>query len=238
MQDVYNDIKQQHPNTDQINKELNQAFRYFAYYFPQWPVPNIYYYHGGFNQSIIASDSILGIGLDKYLGTNYKYYTKLALSQYMRQKMRSEYIAVDALRFYISGLFSFPFEQDNVLSRMIYEGQIQYILKQLFPEKHDTILFGFTEKQLIWCEKSERSMWRFLIDKKKLFSTDLLEIKRYTSDGPFTTTFPRESPARAAVWIGYKIVQQYMNNSPNTTLNQLIQINDYQKIIQISAYDP
>ncbi len=238
MQAVYNDIKQQYPNTQQINKELNQAFQYFAYYFPQWPIPDIYYYHGGFNQSIIATDSILGIGLDKYLGTHYIYYTKLALPQYMKQKMRPEYIAVDALRFYLSGLFSFPFEQDNVLSRMIYEGEIQYILKQLFPEKHDTILFGFSEKQLIWCEKSERSMWRFLIDKKKLFSTDLLEIKRYTQDGPFTTTFPRESPARAAVWLGYKIVQQYMKNSPNVSLKELIHITDYQKIIQVSAYDP
>jgi hypothetical protein len=238
MQRVYNDIKQQYPYTDEINQELNQAFRYFAYYFPQWPVPNVYYYHGGFNQSIIATDSILGIGLDKYLGTNYEFYTKLALPQYMKQKMTRDFIAIDALRYYLSGFFAFPFEQDNVLSRMIYEGEIQYILKQLFPEKHDTILFGFTETQLIWCEKSERSMWRFLIDKKKLFSTDLLEIKRYTNDGPFTTTFPRESPARAAVWIGYRMVSRFMEKNPNVSLNDLIKITDYQKIVQLSEYDP
>ncbi|MCX7862657.1 MAG: hypothetical protein N2449_06655 [Bacteroidales bacterium] len=238
MQKVFHDITQQYPNLEPYNKEINEAFRFLSYYFPHWTIPKVYYYHGGFNQSIIATDSILGIGLDKYLGTHYEYYSKLALPMYMRQKMTSDYIAIDALRFYISGLFPFPFEQDHVLSRMIYEGEIQYILKKIFPDKHDTLLFGFSETQLIWCEKSERSMWRFLIDKKKLFSSDLLEIKRYINDGPFTTTFPRESPARAAVWIGYRIVSQFMDKHPEISLNQLTQITDFQYIVQNSAYDP
>jgi len=81
-------------------------------------------------------------------------------------------------------------------------------------------------------------MWKYLIDKKKLFNTELLEIRRYTQDAPFTTTFPRESPGRAAVWIGYKIVQRFMENNPQITINELLQIKDYQYIFQKSEYDP
>jgi hypothetical protein len=238
MQNVYNDIKNHYSSTEDIDKKLQKAFQYFSYYFPQWPIPKIYYYHGGFNQSIIATDSILGIGLDKYLGRNYTYYYKLGLPAYQINKMTKEYIPIDAMRYYLSGLITFPFEQDNVFSRIIYEGQIQYILKKIFPDEHDTLLFGYTKQQFQWCQKSERSMWKYLIDKKKLFNTELLEIRRYTQDAPFTTTFPRESPGRAAVWIGYKIVQRFMENNPQITINELLQIKDYQYIFQKSEYDP
>lgn len=238
MLNVYNEIKKQYSTTEAIDNELKKAFQHFAYYFPQWPIPKIYYYHGGFNQSIIATDSVLGIGLDKYLGKNYSYYIKLGLPAYQRNKMTAEYISIDAMRFYLSGLFPFPFEQNNVLSHMIYEGVLQYALKNIFPNKADTLLFGFTEKQLIWCKKSERSIWKYLIDKKKLFNSDLLEIKRYTQEAPFTTTLPRESPGRAAVWTGFRIVEQFMNNNPNLTLNELLKITDYHLIYQKSEYDP
>ncbi len=238
MQTVFNDINKEFADLSLINKQLTNAFRYMKYYFPELLIPRVYYYHGGFNHSIIATDSIIGIGLDKYLGTTYPYYAKLGIPLYQRQKMRKEYIPVDAVRYYLTGFFSFPFEQENVLSHMIYEGEIQYLLKKFFPDTDDTLLFGFTYNQLVWCEKSERSMWQYLIDKKKLFNSDLLEIKRYTQDAPFTTTFPRESPGRAAVWLGYRIVSQFMKKNPQLTPADLIKITDYLHIVQQSEYDP
>jgi hypothetical protein len=238
MRTVYNDIKKQYAQLDDINEQLNDAFRYYAYYFPHKAIPDIYYYHGGFNQSVITTDSIIGIGLDKYLGTNYAYYTRLGLPSYQTAKMRKEYIAVDALRYYIYGLFPFNLEKENVLSYLIYEGRIQYLLDAVFPNMDDTLKFGFSSNQLTWCKKSERSMWQYLIDKKKLFSNDLQEIKRYTTEGPFTTSFPPQSPARAAVWIAYRIVTQYMDKHPKETIEQLMNEKDEQKIVQQAEYNP
>jgi len=238
MRTVYNDIQKQYKQLDDINQQLNQAFQYFSYYFPSKAIPEIFYYHGGFNQSIITTDSLIGIGLDKYLGSNYTYYARLGLPVYQTLKMRKEYIAVDALRYYAYGIFPFNFQNETVLSHLIYEAKIQYLLDAVFPDMKDTIKFGFSGRQLSWCQKSERSMWQFLIDKKKLFSNDRMEIKRYTNDGPFTTTFPQESPARAAVWMAYNIVKQYMQRQPDKTLEQLMNETNEQKIVQESEYNP
>jgi len=238
MRNVYNEINKKFPDTKEIDYKLEKAFKYFSFYFPNLPVPKVFYYHGGFNHSIIATDSVLGIGLDKYLGQDYDYYFKLGLPQYQRSKMRKEYIPIDALRYYISGLYPFPFEQDNVFSHIIYEGEIQYVLKKIFPDESDTLLFGYSENQLQWCKKNEQNMWKYLIEKKKLFSNDLLDIKRYTQDAPFTSTFPRESPGRAAVWIGYNIVAEFMKKNKNLSLHNLLTIKDYQHIFQVSEYNP
>lgn len=238
MQQVYKDILQQYSTTTNIDNQIKKAFQYYAYYFNKNYIPKIYYYHGGFNQSIIATDSLIGIGLDKYLGYNYTFYAKLGIPLYQRKKMRREYIPIDALRYYLYGQFPYFSENEHVLSHILYEGKIQYLLKKIFPDVHDTLLFGFSETQLIWCEKSERSMWQYLIDKKKLFSTDKMDIKRYTNDGPFTTTFPRESPGRAAVWLAYRIIEQYVKKNKVVNLVDLMNETDWQKIVQLSEYNP
>lgn len=238
MQRVYKDIEKEFSDTKILDEEIQKGFSYYHYYMPNKPIPQVYYYHGGFNQSIITTDNIVGIGLDKYLGYNYSYYKRLGLPAYHRIKMRKEFIPIDAMRFYLYGIFPYNENQDNVLSHIIYEGKIQYLLDKFFPDVHDTLKFGFSKNQLMWCEKSERSMWQYLIDKKMLFSSDFMDIKRFTNDGPFTTNFPRQSPARAAVWLGYRIVMQYMKKNKSITLEQLMFENDAQKISQQSEYNP
>lgn len=238
MQNVYSDLIKEFSEIKAIEDELNNGFSYFNYYFPNRYIPKIYYYHGGFNQSVITTDSLIGIGLDKYLGNSYPYYLRLGLPEYQRIKMRKEFIPIDAMRFYLYGIFPFNEEKENVLSHLIYEGKIQYLLDKCFPNLDDTLKFGYSKNQLIWCEKNERTIWQYLIDKKMLFSNDIMDIKRYTNDGPFTTTFPRQSPARAAVWLGYRIVHQYIKNNPALTMEELMAEKDAQKITQHSEYNP
>ena len=63
----YNDISD-------IETSLEQGFKHYLYYFPDKPVPKIATYISGFNYAIITTDSILGIGLDMYLGSNSNFY--------------------------------------------------------------------------------------------------------------------------------------------------------------------
>ncbi len=58
-------------------KKLNKAFKYYQYHFPNKPLPTIYIYTSGFNQSVVTAQNIIGISLDKYLGRDCTYYKML-----------------------------------------------------------------------------------------------------------------------------------------------------------------
>jgi uncharacterized protein YjaZ len=81
-------------------------------------------------------------------------------------------------------------------------------------------------------------MWGFLIEKKLLFSNQRMDIVRYINDGPTTSSFPLESPARTGVWLGWQIVRKYMDKNPEITLPELMKNNDYQAILNASGYFP
>ena len=64
------------------------------------------------------------------------------------------------------------------------------------------------------------------------------EIKKYTSEGPFTAAFSKAAPPRIGYWIGWQIVRQYMNNNPEVTMQQLMDNNDAQQLLAKSKYKP
>ena len=81
-------------------------------------------------------------------------------------------------------------------------------------------------------------MWEYLVEHKMLFETDRMNILKFTGSGPFTRDFTPESPARAAVWLGWRIVEEYMRRNPEITLEDLMRDNDFQKILTLSKYNP
>ena len=113
-----------------------------------------------------------------------------------------------------------------------------YFVKKMLPDVHDTIVLGFTPAQLKWCNNNSEQMWTYLVGNKLLFSTNNLTIRKLVYPAPFTSYFSQESPGRAAVWLGYKIVSAYMKHNKDITLPQLMQEPDYQKILRMSNFKP
>ncbi|MFH2095757.1 MAG: hypothetical protein ABIJ16_08635 [Bacteroidota bacterium] len=221
-----------------VETELTDAFRYYRYYFPEKTVPSVYYYISRFNQSVVTSDSILGIGLDNYLGPSCDYYYSLGLPSYMRYRMRKEMIVVDAMSGW--AMTEFPMEDgdENLLRHMLYNAKVQYFLCRVVPEKHDSLRWGYSGRQLDWCKENEKDLWVFAVENKLLFSTDFMDIKRYTEEGPCTITISRDAPSRAMVWLGLQIIKAYMKNNPEISFQDLMEEDDYQKILNKSKYNP
>ena len=108
----------------------------------------------------------------------------------------------------------------------------------MLPQQHDTLKTGFSLSQLEWCRRNEIMMWTYLVENKLLFSTDMRTIGRFINAGPFTRDFSRESPSRAAVWLGWQIVRSYMNRNRDVTLEELMLDNDYQGLLNLARYRP
>jgi len=74
------------------------------------------------------------------------------------------------------------------------------------------------------------------VGKDQLFSRNMEDIGRLMNDGPFTNGMPRESPGHIGEWIGYRVVQAYLNDHPKTTFAQLFAMDDPRVILK--SYKP
>jgi len=219
-------------------EQLELAFKHYHYYFPELPVPSVYTYLSGFNQSIVTMPDVIGISLDNYLGSNCRFYRQLGLPVYKKQNMVPQKLVYDALYGWVSQQFEYKGNTENLVSEMIYQGKLLYLLDALVPNGPDSLKIGYKKEQFDWCKSHEPEMWSYLVEKKMLFSGDRMELVRFINPSPFTTPFGQKSPGRTGVWIGWQIVKSYMKKNPERALKDLMKENDYHKILNESGYSP
>lgn len=223
-----------------VEGELADAFGRYMYYFPDGIIPEIYTHISGFNQSVVTSENLVSVSLDKYLGSGEEFYNMLypPIPEYLKYRMHSGRITPDII--YAFGNLEFPMEaeNENLFSYMIHEGKLKYFQKHLMPDIHDTVLWGFTPEQISFCTNSEESMWVYLIEQKLLFETNEMTISKFVKEAPFTKDFTKDSPGQAVNRIGYHIVESYMDKHKEISLKQLMQNNNYQGILNESRYNP
>lgn len=239
MREVADSVKVFYPDLKSQEKELSMAWAYYSWYFPGHAIPQVYAHVSGFNQSIVVDSAVVGIGLDNYLGENCVFYDMLAVPVplYARKKMTGNDIVRDVLSGWLTVEYPFRPLVNDLVSGMIYQGKIIYVLEHLFPDKSHHWLLGFTEEQEKWCCDNECGIWTFLIENEYLFTTQQRIIMKYLNDAPFTSGMPVESPGKAVVWTGYKIVCDYMEKA-DVSLEVLMKEQDYHKILRMAGYRP
>lgn len=239
--EVYDSVLKVFPDISTLQDELELAFRHYLYYFPGKNVPEVFTCITGFNNSIIAGDSVLGISLDRYLGAGSNYYRRLMIYKYLSDRMSPSNIVPDCMYGWAASEWDFAslkYPDENVLAEMIHEGKLRYFEKCMLPETDDGLIFGFTDDQMKFCRNNEGQMWQYLVEHNLLFSTDKFTIRKLTGEAPFTSYFTNESPGRAAAWIGFRIVESYMVKNPDETLNSLMAETEIQKILEKARYSP
>jgi len=220
-----------------IDSELTDGFKHLKYYYPEVNVPRIVSFIAGFNHSIIVTENFIGIGLDKYLGSDCELYDMLDIPEYARAEMVKEQISVDVMCAYYESQYPFTPKSENLVEYMIYNGRKLYFLDAMFPGFDEARKNKYTQKQLDFCKEFERDMWTNIIEEKLLFVTDYLTIRKFVENAPFTYQFGPDSPPRAINWLGWQIVKSYIKNN-SVSIPELMDETDYQKILNLSGYDP
>jgi hypothetical protein len=239
--EVYSLTMKKFPDVTPIENDLNEAFKHYLYYFPGKNVPQVVTCIAGFNNSIITGDSLLGIGLDRYLGADCEYYPRLNIYKYIAARMTPENIVPDCMYGWAASEWDFStlkYPADNVLSEIIHEGKLKYFEKCMLPEMSDELVFGFTPEQMKFCRSNESQMWQYLVENNLLFNTEQFTIRKLTGEAPFTGYFGKESPGRAAVWIGFRIVESYMMRNSSSKIEDMIKNTDIQGILEHAKYSP
>jgi hypothetical protein len=237
---LYLKTKQVFPDVVDLESQLTMATRRLVYHFPQYQVPEFYTYISGvYNElPVLADENAIVIGLDCYLGEKEEYYQQIGIPLYAAERMTREHIVNDVFKAIYSTQFSKRAASKTILEEMIENGKRLYFLEAIQPTLPDYLVIGYREDQLNWTLEHQAEVWAFLVSEQLLYKNDFMMFKKLFGDGPFTQEFSDQAPARLGEWIGWQIVRNFMKNSPETSLKDLVQLTDYQLILTESKYKP
>jgi hypothetical protein len=237
---LFNDCMTTFPDLNQLERDLSLTFRYYLYHFPAAPIPKVFTYISGLDHQhpVHLYDNNLLIALDMYLGEDYTHYRQLGLPAYMLKRFSSEYIVRDcAEQLADRELYMFDFDP-HLLGRMILEGKRLWFIKSLIPDLNEEVLLDYTPERMTWARNHEGMVWAFLIENELLFSSKTTDVQKFINHAPFSSFFGHESPPRLGWWIGYRIVDAYMNKNQTVSLGELLEERNSQKILNESGYKP
>ncbi len=244
---AYTDLKHEvdsvYPNLNQQNAELTDAFRRIKYYFPKTQLPKVYAYFSGFQAQTSIGDGYFAIGLDEFLGADSKFYPALIQTypHYISRRFTPANIPSRAVEAIVrENLFQEPDNDKTLLSKMVYNGKIMYLMDQVLPDTPDSLKIGYSSQQMDWCGHFESQIWGYLLEENLLYETDDNKMQKYLNEAPFTPGLGEhnESAPKLGIYTGWQIVKQYMDRHPDVTLPQLMANTDAQEILNQSKYRP
>lgn len=228
------------PDMKTLEGQLALGFRYIRYYFPAFRLPRVVTFLSGLaNYGAVTADTVLGIGLDMFLGPGFPVYTQLSdpYPDYMLRQFSPEYIAADCFKVLQQQLYP-PREGGTLLDRMIDRGKQLYFLDMVMPEAADTLKIGYTQEQLDWCRENEQYIWQYFVQNALLYTRDMQTALHYLGPGPNTRGLPPMAPGDIGSFVGWQIVRRYMERHEEVTPARLMENTDAQQILSEAHYRP
>lgn len=249
---VYEKSQELYKNFNPVKAELSKGFQYVKYYFPSYQVPSVITTVGPMDALAPMSnnepspnymgENFLAIGLQFYLGKDYAIYNDAGYissiaPQYRSRRFSKEFIPTDVFMLVIDDLYPDSSNRFPLIERFVEKGKRLYLLNKFLPQTNDTLLIGYTGKQLDWCKESERSIYNFFIQQNLLFEMDPALTQNFTTDGPSTQGMPESSPGNIGAYLGWEIVKAYINKHPDLSPQRFMQTPN-KKIFDESGYKP
>lgn len=228
------------PDLSPLPTDLANAFERIRRFIPSFSNPEVYTYISGYDQqtSIYYNREVMTIPLDLYLGDTTKVYQQLRIPLYMRQHMNKDYLLSDIVLTILHNLIPRDIASAPLVDQMLYEGMILAMTDYIIPEVPDYCKMGYTQVQEEWCRQNEEEIWKYLVGNKLLFSTNQKDIGLMMNDGPFTNGFPKESPARTGIWMGWQIARAWVNRNDDVPLNRIASLQNGKQLLEESRYKP
>ena len=228
---VYDSVQNKFSIINKEKEEIENGFKFLKHYFPNYLLPqNIISFVGPVDGvGIGLTENSLVIGLQMYMGKDFVFYQndyiRSIYPEYKSNRFEREYIAVNAITTIINDMYPENLSGKALIDIMIDEGKKMYILKKVLPKTKQHLLFGYTEEQLKGCLNNEANIWNLFIVNDLLFQNEYQIIKDFINDGPKTQLLGDVSPGYISKFIGYKIVEKWMNESKKN-LKDLLKANN------------
>jgi hypothetical protein len=236
---LYDTVQRVYPNLIKLEKDFTQAFKFYKYYFPKKNIPQVVSYISEYTFGTFPyKDSLVGVGLDFFLGAKHTGYAFAEIPSYVTRSFDETHLLAKCMEGIATDLVDAPVG-NRLLDVMIHNGKKLYVLDKFLPNSPDSVKLDYTQLQVEWCKANEAEVWAHLLTEKLLYSSKQSDWTKLVNPSPVgTTKMPAQSPGRVGNWMGYRILKAYMKRHPNTSLEQLLALRDAQKILDESKYKP
>jgi len=239
---VKDSIEIEFAKLDWLERELQKGFQYVKYYFPKYQLPpKVVAYIGPFDAPGVAMTRFtMAIGLQLYVGQNFSFYKSVQgqelYPEYISRRFEPAYITPNCMKAIAEDIF--PDESGNkaLIEQMVEKGKYWWLVQQWLPGYADSLVTGYTQKQLTWCKTNEGLIWNAILQ-SDIYSIDPDLIKNYIGDAPHTQGMPESSPGNIGQWVGLQIVQKYADENPSVMPEELMKTLP-RKIFESAKYKP
>jgi hypothetical protein len=221
-----------------FQKELNQLFRFYKYYFPEKQVPltvaSVTEFVG---DAYLINDTLMLLGLDLFLGADFSGYNPEIFPQYIRKDFSPDKMIVK-YTFSLSNYLVPGPKEDRILDHMIRNGKALYVMDCLLPTVPDSVKMSYSTDQWLGSLANEQEVWSRLLAMKVLYEPLGPSNMKIVTLSPSSDNVFQEAPGQIGNFIGWQIVKAYMKKYPKTTLQELIQQMDAQQFLEKAKYKP
>ncbi|RIY10211.1 gliding motility lipoprotein GldB [Hymenobacter rubripertinctus] len=219
-----------------LEQQLHPLFQHLRYYFPEFEVPPVKTFVSGLSQDLFVNDSLLVVSTDYFVGPQAVYQPNVP-AYILRRYTREHLLPTVALA--ISSKYNQKqLTNQTMLSEMVQFGKALYFAEKLLPCTADSLLMGYTDKEMAGVYFNEGKIWAHFIEKNLLYNTASFTIQKYIGERPNIPEIDKTCPGRVGAWVGWQIVRKYMAEHPDVTLKQLMAEKDGQSILNGSRYRP
>ncbi len=221
-----------------LRDEFTEAFRNIKYHYPDYVPPKVQTVISGLDTDMLVTDTLVIVGLDFYLGKDGRFRPRMY--DYLLRRYDPDDIVPTVMLIYGIGNNINKTDQNDktVLAEMIAYGKSYYFAKRMLPCVPDSVLMSYTAEEIKGSRANQDLIWARFIESQVLYSTSHVVKKDYLGDRPFTIQVGEKCPGRIGQWVGWQIVEKYMETHPDKKLPDLMKMSDAQKLFKESRYKP
>lgn len=234
---LYFEVKNTFKSFNLKKKEFEDSFSRLKVKLPQISIPKITTIVSGFYNDIVVVDNNIIIGLDYFLDEDSRFKPQ-DIPEYILKRYNPDNLIPITMSVYCSQFNKTNPLDNTMISEMLNFGKLYYLLQSILPCVNPYNLIGYSQEEWNLINQNEETIYGVFVDRQLFFETNHLIKNKYLSERPKTFEISPNCPGRIGAWLGWRIVESYMKNNTNITIQELLNNTNNKEIFFQSLYKP
>ena len=239
--ELFTQVEEELSDVDEIQVEVENAFKHFKYYDPDFKAPILYWLitgFGGFEVDAKDSATVI-IGSEYFLVEKEKFAPRRQeMPYYLHQYYDRAHLTAKVVKRLVKGLYAEYNDKDaTLINSMIYWGKVFYMTEFILPEAQDSVIVEYSTEEIERVEANRKQTYNHFVANQLFFKEDHNAKLKYIDRRPHTNELGDNAPGRIGQYLGWEIVRSYMSNN-DVSLLELMKEQDHQKIFRMAKYKP